>query len=151
MAPSIETLDVTIDYNMTIQEMIEAGRYDSINQDIAGNFQPPHGGWGHGSFQKTLYLVCFNRFMEFEEVLYELSIDPWRPGLLPDQLAIGAEHPDKQREFPIVQVGSLWMIRGFHRGTYLRRANKERMLSKVWLNMGFNSYYRFVAEKYKTA
>jgi len=50
-------------------------------------------------------------FLEFEDVLKELSGDPvWCAGLLPNQLAIGALYPHKQREFSITQVGSIWML-----------------------------------------
>jgi len=68
---------------------------------------------------------------------------------LPELLSVGAEHPQKQIEFPIVQVGSVWpdLQRGGKRGVYLRRGNKERGLAFIWLEHGFPSYYRILAVK----
>ena len=145
-----EILRVTIDYDMSLEDMKAAGKYDWSNSNInAVNFPPPLGGWGKGKIKVDVGLACFNRFTELEEVLCEFEADGWRSGVLPELLAIGAEYPGKQIEFPVVEVGSVWpdLKRGGKRGVYLRRGNKERGLAFIWLDHGFPGFYRIIAVK----
>lgn len=145
-----EILRVTVNYDLSLEEMIAAGKYDWQNNNInIINFPPPAGGWGSGLVNLDVELACFNRFTEPEEVLYKFDLYDRRPGVLPELLAVGAEYPQKQIEFPIVQIGSVWpdLQRGGKRGVYLRRGNKERGLAFIWLEHGFPGYYRIIAVK----
>ena len=142
---TITTHEVVIDYNMSLEEMVEAGKYDWGNLGINGeNFKFKR---GDGKVRIIIKLVCFNRLMSYREVLRWFSRHGLRPGNLPELLAFGATYPEKQLEFPVVQVGTLWRIkkRRGSRGLYLRRGNKERGLSAIWLEHGFLKYYRFIA------
>lgn len=142
--------EVIVDNDMSLEEMVEAGRYDWGNLGINGkNFKFKR---GKGKIRIIIKLVCFNRLMSYREVLRWFSCHGLRPGNLPELLAFGATYPEKQLEFPVVQVGTLWRIkkRRGSRGLYLRRGNKERGLSAIWLQHGFLKYYRFIAIEKET-
>ena len=137
--------EVILDCDMSLEEMVTAGKYDWGNLGInAKNFKFKK---SKGKVRVTIKLICFNKFMSYREVLKWFSRHGLRPGNLPELLAFGAAYPEKQIEFPVVQVGTLWRIkrRRGSRGLYLRRGKKERGLSAVWLEHGFLSYYRFIA------
>ena len=141
----ITTHEVVVDLDKSLEEMVEAGHYDWGNLGINGkNFKFKK---GKGNVRVVIKLVCFNKFMSYRQVLKWFSLHGLRPGNLPELLAFGATYPEKQLEFPIVQVGTLWRIkkRRGSRGLYLRRGNKERGLSAIWLEHGFLKYYRFIA------
>lgn len=144
------THEVVIDNDISLEEMVRAGRYDWGNLGINGkNFKFKR---GKGKVRIIIKLVCFNRLTSYREVLQWFRRHGLRPGNLPELLAFGATYPEKQLEFPIVQVGTLWRIkkRRGSRGLYLRRGNKERGLSAIWLQHGFLKYYRFIAVEIET-
>jgi hypothetical protein len=110
--PADPTFRVTVDYSLTSQEMIAAGHYDEVDDRIdEWNFSI----FGEGKVERELVLVRLNRTVNLLEAMAELD----RRGLMPakpgDLLALGAEFPDLQREFPIVLFNSLWLEEGFIR------------------------------------
>ncbi len=140
------TYRVTVDYNMSLAEMIEAGNYDWRNNDINNiNFSTPPEYLRLGKVDVNIELVCCGRYMTKNKVLVDLDSHGKRPGILPELLALGARFPFLQLEYPVVQIGSVWPDRGGLRGTYLRRGKKERGLSVIWLKYGFRGYYRIIA------
>lgn len=142
---TITDYEVILDNSMTLEEMVGAGNYDWGNLAInAINFKFKK---GKGKIKIIIKLVCFNRFMSYRKIMKWLRCHNLRPGNLPELLAFGAKYPEKQLEFPVVQIGTLWRIkkRRGSRGLYLRRGKKERGLSAIWLEHGFLKYYRFIA------
>lgn len=140
---SITPYKICVDYDMSLEDMVIAGKYDWGNRSInIINF--PYKGKGKSEIE--LKLVCFGKDTQYEEVVAGLESLGLRPGTLPELLALGAAYPDLQLEFPIVQVGTIWqnIDRSGRRGIYLRRGNKERGLSAIWLEHGFLKWYRFI-------
>lgn len=136
---------VAIDYSRPIEELVIAGNYDCSNKSInSENFAVPRQFRRLGRVEVNLHLVLCKKQISYEEALLMLKSLGLRPGILPEQLAIGAAFPQKQIECPIFQIGSLWSDRKGRRCTYLRRANKERMLAVAWTRYGFQPYYRIV-------
>ena len=145
---SWEILKVTVDYGLSLDEMIAAGKYDWQNNSINTlNFPLSVSRRVNWKVELNAYLVCFNMFVDYDEIPPTLDSYDLKEGDLPILLAIGAEHPKKQIEFPIVQTGNVWpdLQRGGKRGVYLRRGNKERGLAFIWLDHGFPGYYRIIA------
>lgn len=141
---SITEYPVIVDYDMSLEEMVEAGKYDWGNRSINKVNFPFY---GSGKAKVNIKLVCFGRDMQYSEVLLGLDSLSLKPGNLPELLALGAKYPALQLDFPIVQVGTIWqnIDRSGRRGIYLRRGNKERGLSAIWLEHGFLKWYRFIA------
>ncbi|MBI4160566.1 MAG: hypothetical protein HY506_01530 [Candidatus Yanofskybacteria bacterium] len=136
---------VTVDYKMPTEEMVAAGDYDWSNRSINSvNFPAPPKFRELGRVDVNVHLVPCKKLISYRRALSMLNSLGLRPGILPEQLAIGASFPQKQIEFPIFQIGSLWADRGGQRATYLRRGNKERGLSVAWIKYGFQPYYRII-------
>ena len=96
---------VTISYDIT--KMIEAGRYDWVNSNInEENFPVPKDKTGEEEL--AIILVSSGRWMKTEKVEKNLKENNLRPATFPELLALGAKHPDDQREAPIVALGSVW-------------------------------------------
>jgi len=83
--------------------------------------------------------------MSSEAVLAELDRMNLRPGMIEELLAVGEKYPEKQLEFPIVELGSVARVRG-HRGVvYLVRRGRRRSLYLDWFGGGWFAGCRFLA------
>jgi hypothetical protein len=89
--------------------MIKAGNYDYVN-DFLQNNDPVEGKIkGTGIVEVTLERVHFNEIVSTKEAIKRIK----ERGLLlagaEHLFALGAKHPDLQREFPIVALRSVWL------------------------------------------
>lgn len=84
--------------------------------------------------------------MESKEVLRELDKRGLRSAELPELLAFGTAHPEKQREFQIVALASAWRHwYGDRHVAYLASITGERDLNLYWWNFWWSSDFRFAA------
>ncbi len=137
---------VTVDYSTTLEQMIAAGRYDWKNQDInQKNFPIPPSKCGKKE-EVAIELKHFNRTMESEEVLRELDKDGFRPANVFELQAFAERYPEKQREFPIVALGSVWRgWRGRRCVACLYGGSVGRDLRLDYFDSGWGSDCRFAA------
>ncbi|MEK7078409.1 MAG: hypothetical protein AAB911_02465 [Patescibacteria group bacterium] len=134
---------VTVDYTRTLSDMISAGHYDSVNDDITADHFPVS---GEGVVEVKLELVHFDRVMESDDVLKELDKDGLRPATLAELLAFGAKYPDIQRQFPIIALGAVWQNRrGYRSVPALWGSSIGRFLDLHYFDDGWDGYYRFLA------
>ena len=134
---------VTVNYDLLLERMIEDGKYDWSNNDITANNFPME---GKVNVEVTIELVHFNRVMESDEVQKELDKQGLRPATLPELLAFAARYPDKQREFPIVALGSVWRSFGGRRDVpYLWSRSSGRGLGLSWLDRRWSILCHFAA------
>jgi len=96
---------VIVDYSKSLAEMIRAGNYDWVNSNITVKHFPIQ---GQGQVELDIELVHYDRAMSSEDVIHDLDQRGLRPATLLELLAFGAKYPEKQREFPIVALGSVW-------------------------------------------
>ena len=119
---------VTVNYGRTLQAMIKDGHYDWSNDDITHEHFPINRGREE---KDELKLTLFhpNRPIESDEAIDEMAKHGLRPATLPELLALGEEHPDLQREFPVIALGSVWQDRrGSRRCPCLGGGASERYL-----------------------
>jgi len=109
---SAEIFKVVVDYSLSLTEMIAAGDYDWTNSDITAENFPVS---GDGRQEVELELVHLNREASTEEVLEELDRRGLRPARIEELLALGAKHPELQKQFPIIAFGSVWRDPGGYR------------------------------------
>jgi len=134
---------ITINYDLSVEEAVRAGKYDWSNSDITTKHFPSK---RKGTAEVEVILVHFNRAIESDEAVRELDRMGLRPAELPEGLAFGAKYPDTQREFPIVILGSVWQNPPGLRGcAYLCRGGSERGLNLDWFVHKWNSHCRFAA------
>lgn len=136
---------VSVNYELSVEDAIEAGKYQAVHSDITGkNF--PSTRSGHADLE--IVLVRFDHRMKSEDVLQELGKEGLRAAELPELLAFGAEHPEEQRKFSVVGLGSVWKDRkGYRNVPCLYTASEGRYLDLHWWDDGWYSYSRFAAIK----
>ena len=134
-----------VDYAMSVEEMVTAGRYDRVNSDISSEHFPHDR--GRGRSEVGAELVHLNRyFASGDEVLRELDRRGYRPANLAEGLAFGAAYPDEQRKYPIAILGSVWRNPyGRQVVAYLAGGAGGRELRLGWLVNDWREYWRFLA------
>jgi hypothetical protein len=128
----IDIYPVSVNYELTVEDAIDAGKYQAVNTDITSkNFPSTRKG------QADLEIVL---------VLDRLDKEGLRAVDLPEFLAFGAEHPEVQRKFSVVGLGSVWKDRkGYRNVPCLYTASEGRYLDLHWWDDGWYSYSRFAA------
>lgn len=142
IAYSIDTYPITVNYGLSLKEMIAVGRYDREDKDITALHFPMK---GEGTKEVVTELVHFNRHMESEDVLREFDERSLRPATIKELLAFGAKYPELQRQFPIVALGSIWWHLAYRFVLCLDRYGSERGLRLIWFGHGWRDDCRFLA------
>ena len=98
---------IVVDYNLSLAEMIKAGGYNWVNNNIiAENFPIQR----EDKEVLEITLLPFNRPISSDKVIKRVCKAGYRPANLPELLALGFQHPDFQRQFPIPALGSVWWL-----------------------------------------
>jgi len=128
----------------SLQEAIDAGKYDYANDDItAKHFEMPD-----GEIVVDTEIVLFHpdREIESDDAIAEMEQFGLRPATLTELLAFGETYPETQREFPIICLGSSWVNADGHRYVpYLEYWNDGRSLYLNWFDFEWYDYCRFAA------
>jgi hypothetical protein len=143
----LPTYTIAVDYSRSLEEMIAAGQYDSVNGNITPDHFPIR---GQGKQEVAVTLFNFNRDMESSDVVIaEMDKAGYRPAGIEELLALGESHPTLQREFPIIALGSCWQIPhdtiSLVPELGLRGGITDRYLNTVWLGNNWDDNYRFLA------
>lgn len=102
-------LRALVDYGLTLEEMITTGRYDWWSHDItAERFQVG----GKGQQEVWIELLHYGKNMSSDAVLADMDARGYRPAKIEELLALGAQHPDEQRKYPIPGLGSSCQLFG---------------------------------------
>jgi len=141
--PAGNTYPLSVDYERSVEKGVKAGRYDWANSDItARNFPTER----NGTAEVAVELVHFNRHVSTDEAFRELDRMGFRPAELHELLAFGEKHPEVQREFPVVALGSVWQFRyGSRFVPYLSGGDSERGLYLGWIGFDWFEVCRFAA------
>lgn len=138
-----EVLSVTVNRDRSIADGIKAGKYNWSNDSINDKNFPRS---GKGTEEAEIILVHFDKLMSTDKVLKELDKRNLRPADLQELLAIGEQHPDKQRQFPIIALASVWRDPGGRRFVpYLGRLGSIRRLDLDWIDDDWSDICRFAA------
>lgn len=144
MSRTERTYSARVDYNQTLTEMINVGKYDWVNSNITQEHFPIE---GEAAQEVDLVLVHLNRWARTSEVEAEIKKQGLRPADLAELLAFGAKYPDVQKQFPIAALGSVWVSPSGNRYVpYLDGSwNGERGLDLRWYEDHWDDYWRFLA------
>lgn len=94
-------LSVVVDYAKPLLAMIAAGGYDQIDPEITESSFPKER--SDGMEEVRAELVPLGGRISSQDVSLEFG----RMGTLPELLAVGANHPDEQRKYIVVALGSV--------------------------------------------
>jgi hypothetical protein len=135
---------VSIDRSESLNEMIEAGRYDEINEAIRSVNFP----WKRkGTVHVEVTLVQFDRGLEAGEIRRIMDARGYRPAFIEHLLALGRDEPDLQRTIPIVALGSGRIIKGRRYAVCLGGSASSRSLGLTVVYRRWSIYYRFAFVK----
>jgi hypothetical protein len=139
----IEDRVITIDYGMSLRDMIAAGKYDRTNEYITAEKFPVQ---GLGSMQFEARLFHFDRSTSSEKAIDLIACNAsWEPAKLEHLLAYGAAYPEDQRQYSIIALGSVAEVRGLRHVPCLFQGGAERDLELGWWGGGWRGYCRFLA------
>ena len=134
---------LTVDYSKTFEQMIAAGSYDWVSSDITSEHFPVK---GTGEIELEGQLIHYGRNMSSEAVLADLDQRGLRPATMAELLAFGAKYPELQRQFPIVELGSVWQSPDGDRDVgCLGRGGRGRGLRLGWFEDDWYADCRFLA------
>jgi hypothetical protein len=137
---------IAVDHSKSLQDMIAAGTYDWVNNNIPPR-RFPIAGTGIVKFEPKLF--HFDREISSEDVVKAIIADdrknPWEPAKIEHLLAYGATFPEHQRQHPIVGLGSVAEVDSDRRVPCLDRDGAERDLYLYWWDRGWDGRYRFLA------
>ncbi len=132
---------VSVDYGMSVEELVHLGCYDWSNSDITSRHFPTQ---RTGKAEVAIELIRFGRAIGSCEALRELGKMGYRPAEIHEFLAFGAKYPNIQWEFPVVALGSVWRSpSGDCYVPYLHRCGSERRLHLRWFGGGWHRPCRF--------
>lgn len=134
-------LQFFVDYGMTLEQMIAAGKYDWSNSDITAK-RFPLTGTGKVAFEPKLF--HFDRSISSEDAIKEMEKEGFRPAKIEELLAYGALLPEEQRKYPIIALGSVAEIDGSRGVACLHRVGSERSLGLRWFDGDWDGCYRFL-------
>src|SRR5437660_7964105 len=98
---------VTVNYDLTVEQMVQAGQYDWSCPDInSSNFLTDN----QGQVKASIELIKFGLCLKTEEVLARLDASGLRPARVHELLALGANYPELQRECVVAALGSPWQL-----------------------------------------
>jgi hypothetical protein len=137
---------VAVDYHKSLQDMIAEGHYDWVNGDITPKWFSIT---GTGIVQFETKVFHFARDITSDHAVAAIKADdkrnPWEPAKIESLLAYGAKHPDEQRQYPIIALGSVAEVYGFRHVPCLFRNDAERDLDLSWCDYDWYGSYRFLA------
>ncbi len=144
---SPEEFKLVLDFSMTLEQMVAAGKYDWKNDDIiAQQFSVA----GEGQIEYEAKLFNFERSVSSEDaekgIRDAVPAGRWEPGKIEHLLAFGAAYPEEQRQNPIVCLGSVsnGKVFGQRQVPYLYRRVIGRSLHLDWYGNSWHPLYRFL-------
>lgn len=137
-----EIYSVAFNYAEGIEAKVVAGHYDWSNSDTSKHFPTNRTGTVKGGIK----LFHFDRNISSEEAIREMDKAGYRPAEACELLDFGKTHPDVQREFPIIALGSIWRDSTGRRSVVcLGRDGAGRNAGLDWFDYAWHGYCRFAA------
>ncbi len=133
---------LTIDYSLTLEQIIATGQYDWKNDDITAKRFPIK---GDGIVEYEARYFHFNRNISSEDAVKEMEAAGWQPAKIEHALSHGKTFPDEQRKFPIIGLGSVAEVSCSRGVPCLRGSVSERRLGLDWWGDVWSPDYRFLA------
>ena len=141
---------VPVDYDLAHPHQVEAAKFDwttdydrnLIRTNCVQHLFPIPSGRG----EPHITLLHTSRCATTLEMLAEMDRLSLRPALSVETLAFAKAHPDVQRQFPLLGLGSVWVDSSGDRTVLcLYERNVDRLLGLTWCDGVWNSGFRFLA------
>jgi hypothetical protein len=138
----VATFRDQVNYGRSVRDSLKAGKYDWMNDNITdANFPSTES----GEREVEYVMFHFAKTMSSEGAIAGMGTENCRPATMKEMLAFGEKHPELQREYPIVALGSVALLFGDRHVGYLGRRGSERGASLIYFGRDWIGCYRFLA------
>ena len=155
MAKNRDIYSVKTDFNQSLNEMVEAGKYDWVSKYILrGNISIE----GEGVEESRFMLITSGKpWTSYDEAMEEIERQNLRPATFPELLSFGAQYPEFQRKYPITAIGTEIITGkkitdgsdtgpgGYQRDGCLRGSATGRALTLYKEIVGWHGEWRFLS------
>lgn len=97
--------DITVDYSININDMIDNGNYDYVHKNIDSSYFFYD---TSGISELEIHIIHLNGGYHINQVVQTLSEHNWRPINFLELLCLGIQYPDLQRQFSIIALDASW-------------------------------------------
>jgi len=141
-----ETFTAVVDYSLSLAAMIKLGKYTWINSNVTPERFPLT---GEGKWEVEYEIIHLNldRCARSEDAVTEIKRRGMEPAKIEDLLTFGAKHPELQRNFSLVALGSVADFDGNRRVLLLYGDVDERGMDLRGWDGVYHVGYRFLAVK----
>jgi hypothetical protein len=129
-------------YRYSLSQMIIAGRYGIVSDNITDEYFPTT---RLDDIALRARYFHFNRKLTAEAAIVEMRAEGWEPASIRCLLSHGMNHPEEQRKYRIVGLGSIAMINGSQHVPALDEEGSERRLYLTWSDGGLDPDTRCLA------
>ena len=144
-AITTDDVKLTVDYTKTVEQAIADGNYDWKNSDVTAKNFPISPEMIGKKVDISGRLFHFDRNIGSENAIKKMDSDGCRPATLMELLALGATHPELQKQFPIIALGSVWRtFIGFRQVPYLDVNDDDRELDLSYFGDDWWACCRFL-------
>ena len=142
----VRTLTLLIDETKSVDELVKAGEFDWVSDNItSANFPNPANGTA-GNHELALF--HFGKTMSSDAVKAEMDKEGYEPANAWDLLAFAKKEPNLQRQFPTVALKNVWQDPDrYRRVPYLYGSAGDRHLDLDCLDVDWGGRCRFLARR----
>ncbi len=134
-------LSIAVKEGETFDSLVAAGKYDWKYDGITAERFPvrpaPVG-------ERKLVVLHFGRDISSQDAIAEAAKQGLERPIYEDCLRFGAQHPEVQRQFPVVFLHECVEVGGYPFVLCLRRYDSKRLLGCNWFGGDWDDGYRFV-------
>lgn len=98
---------IRVNHDLSIKEMIKLGEYQKISLELSELAVRALTHGFSGEEEIRIQLFHFGRTMSSAEVVEELKKSGCRPATIVELLAIGAQHPSRQKQYRLATIDAL--------------------------------------------
>jgi len=136
------TYKQVVNYDLSVKELLKAGKYDWQNEDITDkNFPSTE----KGEKEVEFGMFHFKRGISSEDAIAEMKKAGYRPSTMKELLSFGKNNPDLQRKYPIIALGSVAELGGARHVGFLHGNGSGRDAGPDCFGSGWGDYCRFLA------
>jgi hypothetical protein len=137
---------LTVDYSKSLEQMIENGKYDWVNEDVTPDRFIIK---GNGQFEFEAAIFHFDQDISSENAKKEIEKAGYEVAKIEHILSFRTSFPKEHWPYRIVGLGSYGEIKGDSRVPELRMHNSDRALDLIWPGADWDTSFAFLAVRKK--
>ncbi|TSC83233.1 MAG: hypothetical protein G01um101419_143 [Parcubacteria group bacterium Gr01-1014_19] len=137
-----EVLEVGVRHDLSVDELVKANKLAWANEAVTSKNYPAKKG---SAKKQELVLVSMGRDASTKDILKMMKVLKLKAAKPVALLSLGLDHPNRQKENPIVALGQTWRGSGGRRGVPCLCFGGARGLGLGWCGGGWDAGCRVLA------